>query len=364
VIAIVGMGMTVYPAGAVIQQVCTNDQDYGRDKQPGEIMNEKLFHNKEGKACQEKEKGCWTVVMFPVTMVKGIASDGECEHDHSRFKRLILNDIDPEKGEAAQEHGQQGTVNSTGQRSADSKGIPVYSNFHEGGQKYEKSNIVAKLRLESYPLPENHLLRVNFAANCVVMSRKTVSYLVFFVALVSVFYLVVRRWIKPNDTISVVQPFSFTNQDGKQVTEKDVAGKVYVAEYFFTTCTGICPRMNKNMKKVYEEFKDEPGFLILSHTCQPEVDSVHILKKYADSMGVDTRKWIFLTGRKDSLYTMARVSYTIDDPVNNLKDIKDDFLHTQFWALVDGEGKVKKVYDALEETEVEAMMRRIKRMLH
>ena len=175
--------------------------------------------------------------------------------------------------------------------------------------------------------------------------------------------MVVRQWIRPNDTISVVQPFSFTNQDGKQVTEKDVAGKVYVAEYFFTTCRGICPRMNKNMRKVYDKFKDEKDFLILSHTCQTEVDSVPVLKRYADSMGVNTAKWIFLTGRKDSLYNMARVSYTIDDPVNNLKSIEDDFLHTQFWALVDEEGKVKKVYDALEENEVDAMIRQIRRML-
>ena len=195
------------------------------------------------------------------------------------------------------------------------------------------------------------------------MSKKAIFYIVFFVLLVSVFYIVVRQWIRPNDTISVVQPFSFTNQDGKQVTEKDVAGKVYVAEYFFTTCRGICPRMNKNMRKVYDKFKDEKDFLILSHTCQPEVDSVPVLKRYADSMGVNTAKWIFLTGRKDSLYNMARVSYTIDDPVNNLKSIEDDFLHTQFWALVDEEGKVKKVYDALEENEVDAMIRQIRRML-
>ena len=78
---------------------------------------------------------------------------------------------------------------------------------------------------------------------------------------------------------------------------------------------------------------------------------------------VNTDKWMFLTGRKDSLYNMARVSYTIDDPVNNLKNIEDDFLHTQFWALVDREGKVKKVYDGLEDSEVDAMIRQAKRML-
>lgn len=196
------------------------------------------------------------------------------------------------------------------------------------------------------------------------MNKKGIFYTAFFVVLVIAFYAIVSRWITRKDTISVVQPFSFVNQDGRVVTEKDVAGKVYVAEYFFTTCKGICPKMNNNLRKVYDEFKEEQDFLILSHTCQPEVDSVAVLKRYADSMQVNTAKWVFLTGRKDSLYNMARVSYTIDDPVNNLKDIDDQFLHTQYWALVNKEGKVKKVYDGLRESEVEAMTRQIKRMLN
>ncbi len=195
------------------------------------------------------------------------------------------------------------------------------------------------------------------------MSKKGIFYTLFFVVLVSVFYLIVQKWIKRNDTISVVQPFAFLNQDGNLITNKDVEGKLYVAEYFFTTCKGICPTMNNNMKLVYEQFKDEDGFLILSHTCLPEVDSVPQLKKYADSLGVNTKRWVFLTGRKDSLYNMARVSYTIDDPVNNLKTTADDFLHTQFWALVNKEGKVKKVYDGLKESEVKQMIKQIKRML-
>ena len=206
-------------------------------------------------------------------------------------------------------------------------------------------------------------MAVNFATYLSVMSRKAVFYIVFFVGLVGAFYLIVRKWIKPNNTISVVQPFSFTNQDGKQVTKADVDGKVYVVEYFFTTCKGICPKMNTNMKKVYEALKGENDFRILSHTSLPEVDSFQRLKWYADSLQVNTDKWMFLTGRKDSLYNMARVSYTIDDPVNNLKNIEDDFLHTQFWALVDREGKVKKVYDGLEDSEVDAMIRQAKRML-
>jgi protein SCO1 len=195
------------------------------------------------------------------------------------------------------------------------------------------------------------------------MSKKGIFYTLFFVVLVSVFYLIVEKWISRNDTISEVQAFSFTDQDGKPFTNKDVEGKVYVAEFFFTTCKAICPDMNKNLRTVYDQFKGAPDFLILSHTCQPEVDSAPVLKHYADSLQIDTRRWIFLTGRKDSLYNMARVSYTVDDPLNNLRNIDDDFLHTQFWALVNKEGKVKKVYDGLKPSEVEAMIKEIKRML-
>ena len=195
------------------------------------------------------------------------------------------------------------------------------------------------------------------------MSKKAAFYIVFFIALITIFFLTVRPWLKRKDTISVVQPFSFVNQDGKTVTDRDVEGKVYVAEYFFTTCRGVCPRLNTNLRRIYDRFKNEKDFLILSHTCDPERDSVQQLKKYADSLGVNTSKWIFLTGRKDSLYTTARISYTIDDPANNLKNIDDDFLHTQYWALVNRQGEVKKVYDGLKESEINAMIKEIKKTL-
>lgn len=163
--------------------------------------------------------------------------------------------------------------------------------------------------------------------------------------------------------ISYVQPFSFTTQDGNPFTQKDVNGKVYVAAYFFTTCKGICPRMNNNMRKVYEKYKDEPDFMVLSHTSDPDRDSAARLKKYADSMQVNTARWVFLTGRKDSLYKQARVSYTIDDPANNLKSIEDDFLHTQFFALVNKNGEVIKIYDSLKESEVKTLISDIHKLL-
>ena len=200
------------------------------------------------------------------------------------------------------------------------------------------------------------------------MSRKSVFYISFFVVLALGFYFVLAQVIpgytkKGVAPVSFVRPFAFKNQDGKVVTENDVKGKVYVAGYFFTTCKSICPTMNNYLRTVYEEFKNEKDFLILSHTCDPETDSVQQLKHYADSMGVNTQKWIFLTGRKDSLYNMARVSYTIDDPANNLKSIEDQFMHTQFWALVDKNGDVRKIYDGLKEPEVKEMIRDIRKYL-
>jgi len=200
------------------------------------------------------------------------------------------------------------------------------------------------------------------------MSRKLIFYILFFTVLIVAFYIVMNRLVpdfgkSKLPPIGTVLPFSFTNQDGKQVTENDVAGKVFVAEYFFTTCKSICPRMNTNMKEVYNRFKDEKDFLIVSHTCDPETDSATRLKKYADSLGVNTDKWIFLTGRKDSLYKQARYSYKIDDPNNNLQNIEQDFLHSQFFALVDRKGNVRKIYDGIKPSEVEEMMGDIKKIL-
>lgn len=195
------------------------------------------------------------------------------------------------------------------------------------------------------------------------MSRKRIFYILFFVSLTLAFYFITKKWLTRDTSISTVQPFSFIDQDGKAFTNANIKGKIYVTEFFFTSCTGICPRMNNNMKKVYERFKDEKDFLIVSHTCDPERDSAAQLKKYADKLGVDTRHWVFLTGRKDSLYNIARLSYQIDDPANNLKNIDDQFLHSQLWALVNKEGKVKKIYDGLKENEVNELMDDISKML-
>ncbi len=200
------------------------------------------------------------------------------------------------------------------------------------------------------------------------MSRKTIFYIVFFILLVIGFYYTMGRLIPGFGKsrlapIGRVLPFAFTNQDGKKITEQDVIGKVFVAEYFFTTCKSICPIMNANMKIVYERFKNEKDFLILSHTSDPATDSAARLKKYADSLNVDTGKWIFLTGTKDSLYRQARHSYKIDDPNNNPLSNEVDFLHSQFFSLVDKKGNVRNIYEGNERKDVERMINEIEVLL-
>jgi protein SCO1/2 len=201
------------------------------------------------------------------------------------------------------------------------------------------------------------------------MSKKSVFYIGFFVTLIIAFYFFLTALIpdfgkKKSGKISYVRPFSFKTQEGKTLTEKDVEGKVYVAEFFFTTCKSICPIMNNYLREVYEEFSNEKDFLILSHTSDPKNDSVARLKWYADSMKVSPSRWIFLTGRKDSLYNLARVSYIIADPNNYVQNIEDDFIHTQLWAVVDKNGNVRKrIYDGLKQSEVKAMIADIKELL-
>jgi len=200
------------------------------------------------------------------------------------------------------------------------------------------------------------------------MSKKAIGYIIFFVVLTGAFLIAVfagtDEWKSKSPIISYVKPFVFTTQDKTSFTQKNMLGKVCAVNFFFTTCKGVCPIMNHNMNKVYDQFKNQKDFLIISHTCDPETDSAAQLRHYADSMKVDTHKWIFLTGRKDSLYSAARNSYLIDDPNNNVGNINDQFLHSQFVALVDKYGNVRgQVYDALKPDELELMEENIKSLL-
>ncbi len=200
------------------------------------------------------------------------------------------------------------------------------------------------------------------------MRSKLFIYLGFFIVLVLSFWFFLFNgtdaWKAKLPVLSYVKSFSFKNQDNMVFTEKDMLGRVTVVEYFFTTCKGICPRLNSNMHTIYDQFKNEPNFLIVSHTCNPETDSVPRMKHYADSLKVDTKKWVFLTGKKDSLYFQARNSYLLDDPKNSLEKIEDQFIHTQFFALVDKDGKVRgQIYDGLKQDELDRLKEDIANLL-
>lgn len=206
------------------------------------------------------------------------------------------------------------------------------------------------------------------------MSKKTVFYTIFFV-LLGIGFLAYAGYVikgEQGDFFGreklpvlgtnghIVGGFSFTNQEGRTITSKDVVGKVYVAEYFFTTCTGICPKMNKNLEKVYAAYKKEPRFRILSHTVDPETDSVSVLKRYALDHGADPSNWWFLTGTKKELYRLARAGYLVDD---GTYAGDEDFVHTQWVALVDGEGRIRGLYEATKVPEIDKLIGDIDRLL-
>ncbi len=166
--------------------------------------------------------------------------------------------------------------------------------------------------------------------------------------------------------LNYVQDFSFIDQNDHEVNQHNVDGKVYVAEYFFTTCKGICPKMNANMKTIYDKFENENDFAIVSHTSMPETDSVPLMKAYEKKLiGTNpdfAARWYFVTGTKDSLYKMAQV-YLLDNVKNNSVNVKDHFIHTQFFSLIDKQRRVRGIYDGLKPDELERLEKDIEKLL-
>ena len=212
------------------------------------------------------------------------------------------------------------------------------------------------------------LSAITFVSQELVMSKKAIFYILFFVVLATGFYFSLKAVMpgffnKRMRPISKVEAFSFTNQDGQPFTQDALKDKVAIVNFFFTTCTTVCPRMNNNLKPAYEALKNNPDVLFLSFTSDPSRDSAAVLKRYAESMELDTRKWIFLTGKKDSLYKAARHSFKIDDPKNFVSNDEVDFLHTQFVALVNRKGEVVKIYDGLKPSELKEIEEDVKNLL-
>lgn len=167
-----------------------------------------------------------------------------------------------------------------------------------------------------------------------------------------------KNALKINDTLYHQIPvFHFLNQYGEYTDQETVKDKIYVAEFFFTTCHSICPIMNNNLKWFYADIKKEKDVLILSHTVDPETDSVPVLKSYADQQGVTDKKWLFLTGSKTDLYAIARRGYLLD--ANEGNGGEDDFIHTQNFALIDNARHIRGYYDGTDSVEVVRMMKDI-----
>ncbi|NRA11335.1 MAG: SCO family protein [Crocinitomicaceae bacterium] len=162
-----------------------------------------------------------------------------------------------------------------------------------------------------------------------------------------------------------VGDFTFLNQDGKTITSDEVKGKIHVAEYFFTTCKSICPKMNQQMQRIHSQFRRNDDLKILSFTVDPDVDTVDQMKWYANSHGADSKQWHFLTGDKEELYQLARRSYFVLKPAEaqNLGDAGSDFIHTNNFVLVDRKSRIRGYYDGTSEEEVSKLILDIKLLM-
>jgi protein SCO1/2 len=152
--------------------------------------------------------------------------------------------------------------------------------------------------------------------------------------------------------------FAFKNQDNKTITQEDVRGKVYVVEYFFTTCKTICPRMNAQMQRVHEKFRKNANVKLLSFSVDPETDSVEQLKRYANAHNCKGNQWHFLTGKREAIYALARTSFFTLKPTEaeNQGDVGSDFIHTNNFVLIDKKMRIRAYYDGTNPTDVDKMM--------
>jgi protein SCO1 len=159
------------------------------------------------------------------------------------------------------------------------------------------------------------------------------------------------------DTIyHTIPDFSFVNQYGDSVTNKSLDGKIYVADFFFTTCPSICPIMHRNMLTVYNEFKNTPDVNIISFTIDPKHDTVAVLKAYADKLGIAGNSWLLLQGKKEMTYQLSK-SFLVTTPKD---DVKEKFIHDGYFILVDKQKRVRGMYDGTDPKKVEQLIADIK----
>jgi protein SCO1/2 len=163
-----------------------------------------------------------------------------------------------------------------------------------------------------------------------------------------------KEAVSAGDTIyHTIPSFSFLNQEGKTITDKDLSGKIFVANFFFATCPTICPKMNYNVKGVTEKYKEDPQVKFLSFTVDPDKDSVQALAAYAKERGADNSQWWFLTGDKEAIYSLARDGFLL--PAAGGKTAAD-FFHSQDLMLIDKERRIRGIYDGLDEADVKKLL--------
>jgi protein SCO1/2 len=152
--------------------------------------------------------------------------------------------------------------------------------------------------------------------------------------------------------------FSLINQNGKVITQEDYKDKIYVSDFFFTTCQTICPIMTHNMAKIQKEFNEDDSVMLLSHSVTPEIDSVTVLRDYADRKGVVDVKWNVTTGDKKHIYELARKSYfaVVDEGDGGVQD----FIHTENFILVDKKRQIRGYYDGTQDEEMDRLITDIK----
>ena len=171
------------------------------------------------------------------------------------------------------------------------------------------------------------------------------------------------EWISENDInyskIHKIDSFEFTNQNGYKITNKTFEGKIYIADFFFTTCPSICPILANNMAIIQEFYKDDDSILLLSHTVMPQIDSVTKIKEYAIEKGAIDEKWHLITGDRDHIYNIARTSYFADGDFNETKN-ESEFIHTENFILVDVKGRIRGVYNGTLGVDILRLKRHIK----
>ena len=158
-----------------------------------------------------------------------------------------------------------------------------------------------------------------------------------------------------------IRPFKFINQDGKVITDKFYKGKIYVADFFFTTCPTICPLMKKQMLKVQRHFKNNKNLYFLSHTIDPAHDSVQVLKDYAERIGGNTTNWNFVTGPREEIYSIANEDYNAVIKKDN--KAVGGFAHSGALILVDKQKRVRGIYDGTQDAQVDQLIKDISILL-